>query len=99
MNGLKILINFMSGLYINGYSEKLTIDRINNNQGYMPENCRWATKSEQVRNRSISRFQESDIIYIRENPDNLSQIQLAKKYDVNQGAICRILNRTRFKDL
>ena len=35
----------------NGYSEKLTIDRINANGGYCPQNCRWATLKQQGNNR------------------------------------------------
>jgi len=34
----------------NGYSDELSIDRIDNDKGYYKDNCRWATREEQQRN-------------------------------------------------
>lgn len=35
----------------NGYRDDLTIDRIDNDKGYSPDNCRWATMKEQSMNK------------------------------------------------
>lgn len=38
----------------NGYTNKLSIDRIDNDKGYSPDNCKWSTTKEQIENRRCS---------------------------------------------
>ncbi len=43
-------MNFYNWAIDNGYNDDLSIDRIDVNGDYEPDNCRWVTQKEQVRN-------------------------------------------------
>lgn len=51
-------LSFYSWALNNGASEELSLDRIDNNKGYSPDNCRWATDEEQQRNKRNNRIIE-----------------------------------------
>jgi len=43
--------SFANWALSNEYADNLTIDRINNNGNYEPDNCRWITNAEQQKNK------------------------------------------------
>lgn len=47
---LEDFMSFYNWAISNGYSDQLSIDRIDVNGNYEPSNCRWATASEQNKN-------------------------------------------------
>ena len=49
-----IFANFARWAMANGFRKELTIDRIDNEKGYSPDNCRWVTWAEQSRNRRMT---------------------------------------------
>lgn len=51
-SGTQGFFNFVAWSLENGYSKDLTIDRINGQDGYRPDNCRWADWSTQRRNQN-----------------------------------------------
>ena len=48
--------NFYKWAFENDYKNGLTIERINVNGNYCPENCKWITKTEQGYNKSNSKL-------------------------------------------
>lgn len=42
---------FVTWALANGYCDGLSLDRIDNNKGYSPDNCRWTTRSVQSSNK------------------------------------------------
>lgn len=61
-----------------------TLDRVDNNKGYSPENCRWANPTEQARNRSNTKIVEHEG---RELPLAALCEELGKDYDLVRGRL------------
>ena len=62
----------------NGYIVGLSIDRIDNNKNYNPDNCRWVKKEKQSSNRK-------NCIKYNVNGELLSIAEIAKKCNIKYG--------------
>jgi hypothetical protein len=83
---------FMDFAINNGYADGMSIERLDNNKGYTPENCTFIPISEQPKNRSVCKiFDEDKPVIIKKYNNGYSQSQIAKMYNVHPSRIGQIL--------
>lgn len=70
----------------NGYSDELTLDRIDYNGNYEPSNCRWVTYKEQARNKRSNRI-------IEYKGHKYVLTELAEKIGMNKTTLKERLNK------
>lgn len=83
--------NFYDWAINNGYEAGLSIDRKNNNEGYNPENCRWADRITQCNNRRTSR-------YITYNDITHTMAEWSRLLNVNYDIFKKRMNRGDMQD-
>lgn len=97
--------NFYDWAMSNGYKDNLTIERIDFNGNYCPENCKWIPRSEQTKNRrnvhkiTYKGKTQSLSDWARElniNFNTLYQRVITLKWDITKSFEKPILKRNRF---
>lgn len=82
----KDYLKFKEWAIKNGYSEELTLERIDNNRGYGPDNCKWADWDTQNNNKQQSRK-------ISYNGEIKTIDQWAKQFNINRSTLTHRLNK------
>ena len=95
----KMFVNFREWALKNGYTDDLTIDRINNNGNYNPSNCQFITSLENSRKRRDIKLSMEKAMEIRElfASGGYSKNGLSKIYNVSRRLIQFILANKAWK--
>lgn len=82
----KSFIAFRDWALTNGYNDTLTIERMDVNGNYEPENCTWATREEQANNKRDNRF-------LTYNGKTQTVSQWSRELDISENTIRNRINQ------
>jgi len=85
----------------NGWRRGLQIDRVNNDAGYSPENCRVTTPTENIRNSTRTKLTLDAARSIRRRfvHRKVTREMLAEEYSISVSTVGRVLSNKLWKEL
>ena len=83
-------VPFMEWALSSGYTDELSIDRIDNDGPYSPDNCRWVSHKDQDRNKRTN-------VWIDYNGERICQQDLAERLGVHYSTIYYRLKTGKLK--
>jgi hypothetical protein len=105
--GIRVCVEWQSNFAIfrdwslaNGYSDKLQIDRINNDGNYTPDNCRWVTCRANQRNRRSSKWNVRKVEAVKLlHANGWRAFQIAALLHASDTYVMQILRNEKWEDV
>jgi len=93
-------VKFFEWALSNGYKQGLTIDRIDHNFGYNPDNCRFVSMAENIQARSsITKLNPEKVRQVRNDFNEMTTREVAKKWGMCHRQIMDIKSRRAWSNV